>query len=173
MPPVFHHMRESMALFINRLLQPTPKQSVAVPAVSPAPIPRFGIQEASQFNQAAVDELRALLGAKYQKFLQTYFEDTEKRLQNMDYVLATGGDVQSLAAHAHSISTSSAYAGAAHLADLAGMMELKASETAVDQNVITELLRSMQASFASVRKILMEEERTGQRATSMQGKAAG
>jgi PAS domain S-box-containing protein len=100
------------------------------------------------------DQMRSELGQKYGRFLQTYLDDTETRLKNIGDILSADADAKKITLHAHSISSSSAYAGAMRLSNLASTLEQKAGKEGADIMTIATLHTAMRQSFAETRQML-------------------
>ncbi|MCV6626658.1 MAG: Hpt domain-containing protein [Cellvibrionaceae bacterium] len=65
----------------------------------------------SPLNQTLIDELKALMGADFSSLIETYMQDSQQRLAQMEVALAQG-DMESLISNAHSLKGSSSNLGA-------------------------------------------------------------
>ena len=117
------------------------------------------VSEMEFVDQSANKELHKALGVKYDSFIHTFLQDTESRLLNIGHILATHGDLKTVVLHAHSISSSSAYAGGLHLSGLASAMEAKAKDGKIDHATLAPLFDMMQFSFAATRQILVDAQK--------------
>ncbi len=102
------------------------------------------------------EELRSILGPKYVRFLYTYLQDTETRLQDIAQILASrGGEIGKIALHAHSLGSSSAYAGALQLSELASALELEAKQGAGNAESMVSLHAAMLQCFFETKQALL------------------
>ena len=79
-------------------------------------------------DHQVLDELRAMMGAKFTMVLQLYLKDTAARLTEIGHALGDVPDIDRVVLMAHSIKSSSAQIGAAALAGVARDLEAKALE---------------------------------------------
>lgn len=129
----------------------------AAPEAAPKPAPENKTAPVTEYiDKQAQSELSKIMGAKIGTFMKSYFEDTEKRMREIEKCLASKDQAKTIMLNAHSLSSSSAYVGAAHLANLASTMEIQAGAPTPDAAVLSGLFEAMQQSFHETKKHLID-----------------
>ncbi len=127
--------------------RPPPLAEADVP-----PVPASTVN--ALFNMAAIDSLRKLGGDPFiQRLVQTYIESATKEIAQMRHAVAAG-DSHAMAAHAHTLKSSSAYLGLAAVSARAHSIEIhgKAGEVQAAGKELEKLDAEYASGIAALRK---------------------
>lgn len=105
----------------------------------------------AHLDQAALQELQAVLGTDFPVLVQTFVADSETRIATLRAVIADA-DHAAVRDAAHSLKGSSLNLGALHLADLCLQLEQQARHARL--NEAPALLAALEAEFRLVASLL-------------------
>jgi CheY-like chemotaxis protein/HPt (histidine-containing phosphotransfer) domain-containing protein len=116
------------------------------------------------FEAADSHKLRQELGNDYIPFIKTYFKDSADRISQMIQLLTFDQNWALIQLHAHSLGSSSSYAGATRMAAIACAMEMQLSndQTEKAKSLFSNLQRCFEETCLVFMKDIPNRERTSQ-----------